>query len=648
MRKRKIRWKLLTITLPLMVLPLVFVGLIAGYIANEQAQVGIVEASRADLEHVGRFTIDLLAAHHRQFEVYKEDKRKLVLRDLETVTRFAYNLVAAQYHQQDAGLLKDSAARQEARRALKGVNIGETGYVYVLDSTGLLHVHPAQEDRNILEARDGEGRYFIKEIIATAKNGKKGEFHTIVYPWRNEVLGEKRSRDKVVVYKYFEPWDWIVAAGGYLEETYEDVGFEREAFRNLVDEIKAIKVGETGYVYAMKTDGTLTIHPFLSGQNLWTERDGAGNHFIRTMCQTRRGWIRYPWKNKSDPEERMKLVYYDYFEPWDWVVAVGSYEDEFYRPATSIGRKILVGVGALTFFVALIAVVLAFLVSKLLTDPIRTLTRAMSEVKRGRLDTRLDVSSDDELGDLARDFNHMIDVLRQNKELEASQGQLEKMASLGVLASEVAHEINNPLGVIMGYAGLVEGRLAQDDPNLEPVQSIKTETRRCKTIVQDLLAFVRVPRPTFMRTDLNTLLDQTIQLAGNMVDLDRITIERSYHPLLPRPLADIDQLRRVILNLILNACDALPDGGTLRLSTRPLGEREIELVFLDSGSGIRPEHLDKVFEPFFSTRRKGTGLGLAISKSIVEQHQGRIRVESEFGKGTTVTVTLPVDPKVRA
>ncbi len=643
MGKLKIRWKLLTITLPLMVLPLVFVGLIAGYIAHEHAQQGVVEANRTDLVHMVDFTRDLLQNHYQQFEVYKEDKRQLVVRDLSTLAEFAYKLVATQASQVDAGLMYLATAQHDAREALKAVNIGETGYIYVINTKGDLIVHVALEGRNILDARDEKDRPFIREMIDTALKGKAGQVHTIVYPWRNEVLGETRAREKVVAYRYFAAWDWIVAAGGYLDETYEETSFEKRAFDDLVSRIVAKKVGETGYIYAMKRDGTLAIHPFLAGQSVWLERDGAGNAFIQEICAKKKGWIRYPWKNKTDKEYRMKLVYYDYFEPWDWIVAVGSYEDEFYRPSTSVGQRILFGVGTLTLFVALIAVVLAFLVSKLLTDPIRALTRAMADVKRGRLDNRLEVTSEDEIGQLARDFNLMTDVLRENKELGANLARLEKLSSLGVLSSEVAHEINNPLGVILGYAALVEGRLGPDDPNLEPVRAIKSETHRCKDIVQDLLSFTRVPQPALLRTDLNALLEQTVTFAANHIDLDRIQVERGLDPDLPHVVADPDQIRRVAINLILNAGAAMEEGGKLTITTRRAGARAVEIAFADSGAGIASEHLEKVFEPFFSTRKKGTGLGLAISKTIVEQHQGKIRIESQVGKGTVVTVTLPID-----
>lgn len=140
----------------------------------------------------------------------------------------------------------------------------------------------------------------------------------------------------------------------------------------------------------------------------------------------------------------MKIVRYQYFAPWNWIVAVGSYENEFYQPANEIERRIWSSMGLLTFVVGLGAVLLVFVASKFLTDPIERLIAGVREVKRGRLDTQLAVTTSDELGELASEFNRMAEMLRRNKELEASLAQQNKMASLGVLSSEVAHEINNP------------------------------------------------------------------------------------------------------------------------------------------------------------------------------------------------------------
>ncbi|MDS4071082.1 MAG: cache domain-containing protein [Candidatus Competibacter sp.] len=642
MRDLKIRGKLLVVVLPLVLLPVLSVGLIVGYVSEQQAHQGITQAIRADLEHMTQFALDLLNAHHQQFEVYQEDKRRTVYRDLATLVRFAHNLVSIQQEQYAKGQITLEAAQQEARKAFKNISVGETGYLYAMTSKGDLTIHVAQEGENILDARDEKGRYFIREMSEKAVAAKPGEVLYIVYPWRNPVLGETRLRNKVVAYLYFQPWDWIIAAGGYLEETYEDVAFEKQALEELKRNILNKAVGATGYIYAMTTRGELTIHPFREGQNVYDEQDRDGHYFIREMIDRKNGWIRYPWRNENDSVTRMKIVRYQYFAPWDWIVAVGSYENEFYEPANEIEKRIWSSMGLLTFLVGSFAVVLVFVASKFLTDPIQRLIAGVREVKRGRLDTRLAVTTNDELGELAADFNEMTEALRRNKELESTLAQQNKMASLGVLSSEVAHEINNPLGVILGYAAHLESKMDPDDPGFKYIQEIKRESKRCKNIVQDLLSYARVPKPSLEETDLNALLDQIVDFAAHHTDMDAVDIVTAFDPRLPRIWVDGDQIRQVAMNLTLNAGAAMPDGGRLTVGTQPGEDGRVKLTFEDSGSGISPENLEKIFEPFFTTKARGTGLGLAITRTIVEQHGGNIAVASEPGRGTTVTVTLPI------
>lgn len=640
-RNLKIRWKLLAVVLPLVIAPIFLVGVIVGYVSKQQAYRGITQTSRADLEHMAEFTVDLLDAHHQQFQVYKADKREVINEELTTLVELAYNLVEAQHSQHQDGALALTSAKQQARQALKEVSIGETGYIYAMTSRGRLTVHAAREGDNVYAARDENGRFFIREMIEKARAADPGDVLFIIYPWRNEILGDTYPREKVVAYTYFEPWDWIIAAGGYLDETYEDIAFERQALADLKASILSKKVGETGYIYAMTSKGDLTVHPFRAGENIFDERDQDGHYFIREMTERKRGWIRYPWKNQTDPAARMKVVRYDYFEPWDWIVAVGSYEEEFYRPANQIGKHILVSVLLLTGAVGIASVGLVLFASKVLTAPIGQLIQGMREVKRGRLDTQLPVVSNDELGELAHDFNLMTDVLRQNKELEASLAQQAKMASLGVLSSGVAHEINNPLGIILGYAAYLEGKMNPEDNNFKYIQEIKRESKRCKNIVQDLLSYARVPKPSLQPTDINALLSRIIDFASNHTDLDHVVVEKDFDPHLPAIAVDPDQLRQVALNLMLNAGAAMGDGGKLRVRTAQDEGGRIELMFADNGSGIPPEHLEKIFEPFFTTKTRGTGLGLAITKTIIDHHQGSIHIDSTLGEGTRVTISLP-------
>jgi two-component system NtrC family sensor kinase len=256
----------------------------------------------------------------------------------------------------------------------------------------------------------------------------------------------------------------------------------------------------------------------------------------------------------------------------------------------------------------------------------------------------MEVEADDELGELAVAFNRMTSIIRHNREMEATLAQQGKMASLGVLSSGVAHEINNPLGVILGYAAYLEGKMSEDDPGYKYIHEIKRESKRCKKIVQDLLNYARTPKPTLEKLDLNALLEQIVDFAANHTDMHDVRVVREFAPDLPKVSLDGDQMRQVAINLILNAGSAMGRGGVLTVSTAR--EEGVAVIrFRDNGSGISAENLEKIFEPFFTTKEKGTGLGLAITRQIVEQHHGRISIESVPGEGTTVTVRIPFEPE---
>lgn len=641
--KLRLRWKLLALVLPLVICPIFIVAGVIGYIANHQAYLGVTQTSKDDLQHITAFTMDLLNSHYQQFQAYKQDKIKNFNRELATLTNLSYNLVESEHRQYKQGRLSLTAAQQEARNALKNVKVGKSGYIYAMTTSGDLKVHIAREGENIYNERDENGRYFIREMCETAKQSKPGEVHFIIYPWRNAALGEKYPRKKIVAYRYFREWDWIIAASGYLEETYDETAFERKAFAELKEKIKAKKVGSTGYIFCMDRKGTFTIHPDMEGQNFFDARDSSGFPFIREMCEKKSGWIRYPWKSSKDSEPRMKIVRYEYFKPWDWIVAVGSYEDEFYHEANKIKDRILIAVILLSLLVGLLSVVLVFRVSTFITRPITRMIDVIRRVNQGKLDEKVVVEGQDELAEMAAIFNRMTDIIRRNREMEASLSQHTKMASLGILSSGVAHEINNPLGVILGYAGYLEGKMTEDDPNYKYIHEIKRESKRCKKIVQDLLSYARTPRPSLEPVDLNELLEQIADFAANHTDMRGVAIRTEFAPDLPKVLLDGDQMRQVAINLILNAGGAMPDGGTLTIRSEAVDPGHIRMVFSDSGCGIPAENLEKIFEPFYTTKERGTGLGLAITRQIIEHHRGEIRITSDQGAGTTVTVTLPVE-----
>ena len=343
-----------------------------------------------------------------------------------------------------------------------------------------------------------------------------------------------------------------------------------------------------------------------------------------------------------------------------------------------------------TAFAATTILVLALILSALLRRnvirPVGALVAGTRRVAQGDLDYRLPAAAPDELGELSRSFNAMADALRQaradatgvldtleqrvderTRALQVAQTQLlqaEKLASLGRLSASIAHEINNPLMGILTYARLMTRQLRGAEPDrpetratLQRLALIERETQRCSTIVRSLLDFARQREPAFAAVHVQAVLDEALALVGNRLTLQSVTVTRTMDPS-PPVRADFGQLRQALLNILINACDAMPDGGSLQIAVGAAGPAPagagsstpdesalptaIRVVVTDTGRGISPEHLSRIFDPFFSTKEMGTGLGLSVVHGIIQNHGGTIAVESQVGVGTTVTIRLPV------
>lgn len=427
------------------------------------------------------------------------------------------------------------------------------------------------------------------------------------------------------------------------DETLGNPNKNPEKLNLLKTIIKSIKVGETGYIYCIDTNGKLTIHPAREGDNILDAVDYNGSYFIREMIKHKNGWIRYPWKNPGEPTARMKIVRYLYYEPWQWIVAVGSYENEFYKEANKIKDKIFINTILIIAITILITTFLVFNLSKMFTTPIYTMIDVIRKIKRGKLNERIYLKNNDEIGELAENFNMLFDVLNKQKEFEQTINQQSKMASLGILASEVAHEINNPLGVILGYASFLESKIKNDDSIKNIILEIKKESQRCKKIVENFLNYAKIPSPELKEVNINRLLDEIITFSLNHPETSHIDIEKQFDESLPLIWVDPDQIKQVAINLIFNAAYAIEGKGKVIIKTERGLEGFLNIIFQDTGKGIPQEHLEKIFEPFFTTRPKGTGLGLAIVKQIVKQHLGNISVQSTVGKGTMIVISLPIE-----
>ncbi len=221
--------------------------------------------------------------------------------------------------------------------------------------------------------------------------------------------------------------------------------------------------------------------------------------------------------------------------------------------------------------------------------------------------------------------------------------QQEKMAAIGMLAGGVAHEVNNPLGGVLAFTQLLLQRVKPADPFYEDLKEIESAAVRCKKIIQDLLDFSRVSRDKENAlVDVNVLLEKVVPFVRMELRSLNVDLKLNLDKQVPKIEGAPDRLQQVFLNLMTNACHAMPKGGNLSLTTKK-SPKGIEIEVKDSGAGIPKENLNRIFEPFFTTKQagKGTGLGLAISYRIIQDHGGRMVVESEIGRGTTFTLFLP-------
>jgi two-component system, NtrC family, sensor kinase len=322
----------------------------------------------------------------------------------------------------------------------------------------------------------------------------------------------------------------------------------------------------------------------------------------------------------------------------------------------------------------MIAILCWLAIRKLVAAPFRSLTVGTEHLSHGDLGYQIHVDSDDEIGVLARSFNTMSLQLRAASEEKAAWAkkleerveektselkrahehvlQVEKMASIGKLAAVVAHEINNPLSGILTYAKLLEKWLkrheieSKHDEARESLELIAAESRRCGEIVRNLLVFSRAAPMNVESTNLSTVVERSLKLVQHQLQMYGIDPQLSLAADLPRIPCDPGQVEQVIVALVENAIDAMPHGGNLWVKTRlnSLGD-QVLIEVRDDGCGIPPEIIERIFEPFLTTKEtgRGVGLGLAVSRSIVDRHGGQISVHSVLGQGTTFVFSLPLE-----
>src|SRR6056297_1337556 len=328
------------------------------------------------------------------------------------------------------------------------------------------------------------------------------------------------------------------------------------------------------------------------------------------------------------------------------ILYVGILEEKFDRMKKNTAINFII----IMMITGFLAIGLSIYILQNIMRPLRSLVKASEKIGAGDYSHRIDISTEDEIGYVCYTFNQMANAIAQRdiKLQENTQKQIqqsERLASVGRLASGIAHEINNPLTGILTYSSL----LLEDCENPEhrdDLQVIVDETLRCRKIVKEVLDFARETQLDRQPANINEIINSTISILERHVSFQNITIKKYLAIDIPDTMLDINQFKSVINNLALNAADAMKNGGVPTIMTRMDNENNsIVISFNDTGEGIPEDKLNEIFDPFFTTKEtgKGTGLGLAVTYGVVDRHNGKISVESKSGEGSTFTIVLPVE-----
>lgn len=352
-----------------------------------------------------------------------------------------------------------------------------------------------------------------------------------------------------------------------------------------------------------------------------------------------------------------------------------SLDDVDENVKTHARRAVGVAFGFIVFF----SVSVGLLFRRLIYRPLKDLEAGANRIKSGNLDEMVAVRSSDDFGRVAESFNHMTAALRESKaeldqliqeleskvekrtkELLAARAEVvqgEKLASIGVLAAGIAHELNNPLTGVLTFTSLMRKKVLDNSEDAEDLDLVIAETKRCASIIRRLLDFAREKVPVKGFFNLNQVIEDVIRFVERTAALRQVEIKGDLDPEQPQIWGDADLIKQVVMNLVVNAEQAIDGAGEIRVQSRAYHVADtrhtgaevvpmVEISITDTGCGIPEANLPRIFDPFFTSKEvgKGTGLGLSVSYGIIKAHGGTIEVQSVVGSGTTFRVTLPIAP----
>ncbi|MCB2193173.1 MAG: HAMP domain-containing protein [Deltaproteobacteria bacterium] len=605
--KSSIFYKLLLFILPLVVLPTAVVGYFSIQASVERVNRLVRQEQMVQVEAAAKKIDDVL--HSCRI-------------DLATITGLPlieeYNLARSFRLKAEAGFNRDNIVR------LFQDFLARTPYYWQLryvDASG----------RELIKVRRGQSDPPLEQVPASLMDSARRPVPGGVYFSSLKRAPEVGSLIMHCAKPTDSPWDRFTGV------VIIDLDFSR-----ITQMVRDIKVGQRGYAFLVDQSGRNIAHPHAQPYELGPEvgPDSLGR-LLADMMAGETGWRTYQFQGEE------KVAAFAPIPTLHWSVAATIPVKEFRQEANAIQDRVL----QIMIIALLLAVTGVSILSYNLVKPVRSLAAATERLAAGRSARELPVTSRDELGELTRAFNRM------SRNLERTQAELvrsEKLVSLGRLSAGVAHEIRNPLSAMQGAMVHLQRRRADDPLISEYGKIVCEEIERLNRFVTEFLYFARQAPPKPVLTDLNALIKSVQTLFQAEAAKRDIRFHDLLDETLPLVMLDPHQIEQVLVNLLINAMDALPaEGGYVTFSTTwqrpaPGVKGQVRLAVEDNGSGITPEQQASIFDPFFTTKDAGTGLGLTLSLGIVQGHGGELEVQSRPGQGTTVIIKLPYTPASQA
>ena len=615
-------------------------------------------ASRIALNNVFEIS-NKMYSNVEQFQQQTLESRKQEL-------RVAVSLSAAHISQSIKTATQNGNTYDEAVSnalgGLKGFTYGENKYIWVADYTGRLIFHPDPQFQNQIFSEFSSN---IDKII------KEGEgFYE--YKW-NDNSG-KGEGDKVSFVKNYPKWQFIIGSGLYLDDLkQETIERKKIALKDLRQAISEITIAKTGYFYIFNSDKFMLIHPNsnIEGTNFNNLKNNLTGNFIGDELiefANTGNELKYLWDKPDDPGnyiyEKLSLV--RYLPEFDWYISSSVYLDEL-RSSSETLKKNLINLAAITM---LAAIFLSYFFVSRITRPLERLANTALKVSKGDYTAKTDISSNDEVGIMARSFDKMVNQLKTNidtldvkvktrtDQLLKANDQAQRMSAVGQLAGGLAHDFNNLLSIILGNLLLARDRHNDTEGLDDLITPAIRASRRGADITQRLLAFSRKQSLQPKTVLLDQLFLDTIQLLKSSLPAN---ISLSYETTSTGLKAFVDpgNLESVLINLAINARDAMPmtKQGSLSYKTSLIINNKklkkydeivepgsyIKIEVKDTGSGFSEASLERAFEPFYTTKggTDNSGLGLSMVYGFVKQSNGFIRIVSKKDKGSCITILLP-------